>query len=34
MSRHTAITLSDQVFDRLLALAARTGRTPESAFVA
>ncbi|MFZ0206472.1 MAG: ribbon-helix-helix protein, CopG family [Roseiarcus sp.] len=30
MSRHTAISLSDQVFDRLLALAARTGRTPES----
>ena len=30
MSRHTAISLSDQVSDRLLALAARTGRTPKS----
>jgi RHH-type transcriptional regulator, rel operon repressor / antitoxin RelB len=30
MSRRTATSLSDQVFDRLLALVARTGRTPES----
>jgi RHH-type rel operon transcriptional repressor/antitoxin RelB len=30
MSRQTAVSLSDQIFDRLLALAARTGRTLES----
>ena len=30
MSRQTAISLSDRIFDRLLALAAPTGRSPES----
>ena len=30
MSRQTAISLPDPVFDRLLTLAARTGRSPES----
>jgi RHH-type transcriptional regulator, rel operon repressor / antitoxin RelB len=30
MSRQAAVLLPDEVFDRLQALAARTGRTPES----